>query len=171
MFRRMLIGAAVLVALVAAPAAAQYDFNVSPGNVVAGGSVTVSGKGCEPGAEVTITVTEAEAAAKAAGDVIYTTTITADETGAFTVTFAIPEGTAVGRYQVTAACDGTVVASEFFDVVSPSSATTNPSTGGTEPIVRTGSDLNGLGLAGAGLVTVGGIILIATRSRRHQARA
>ena len=38
-------------------------------------------------------------------------------------------------------------------------------------IARTGSDLNGLGLAGAALITVGGIILLTTRSRRHQARA
>ena len=41
----------------------------------------------------------------------------------------------------------------------------------TGPILRTGSDLNGLGLVGAGLITVGGVILIATSTRRHQARA
>ena len=166
MFRRMLIGAALLVALAAAPAAAQYPFNVSPGTVVAGGAVTVSGKGCSPGAEVTITVTEAAASDRAPGDVILTTTVIADENGAFTVTFEIPEGTPVGRYRVSASCDGTEVAASFIDVVDPATTPTTPGSG-SEPIVRTGSDLNGLGLAGAGLITVGGIILIATRTRRH----
>jgi len=50
-------------------------------------------------------------------------------------------------------------------------ATTTPGKPGGGTIARTGSDLNGLGLAGAALITVGGIILLTTRSRRHQARA
>jgi hypothetical protein len=173
MFRRMLIGAALLVALFAAPAAAQYPFNVSPGTVVAGGAVTVAGEGCEPGAEVTITMTEA-AAQKAVGDVVFTTTVIADESGNFSVTFNVPAGTPVGTYEITAECGNGEVYSAFIDIVDATTPTTTPGTpggGSTTPIVRTGSDLNGLGLAGAGLITVGGIILIATRSRRHQAHA
>ncbi|MCU1372662.1 MAG: cell wall anchor protein [Ilumatobacteraceae bacterium] len=173
MFRRMLIGATLLIALAAAPAAAQYPFNVSPGTVVAGGSVTVSGKGCSPNAPVTITMVEG-AAQKAVGDVIFETTITSDENGEFTFTFTVPVGTPVGTYEVKAECNDGVVFSAFIDVVDSTTATTTPGTGSTGssgPIVRTGSDLNGLGLAGAGLITVGGIILIATRSRRHQAQA
>ena len=171
MFRRMLIGAALLLAVAAAPAAAQYPFNVTPGAVVAGGAVTVSGAGCSAGAEVVITVTEAASTVRAVGDVIYTTTITADENGEFSVTFNIPAGTAVGRYLVTATCDGVEVANAYIDVVDATTPTTTPGGGSTGPIVRTGSDLNGLGLVGAGLITVGGIVLIATRSRRHQAEA
>ena len=170
MFRRMLIGAMMLIALVAAPAAAQYDFNVSPGEVQPGGQVSVSGEGCSPGAEVTITLTQISSS-KAIGDTIVVATVIADENGRFTATFTVPEGTAVGRYEVAALCDGVQVASRFIDVVDGTTATTTPASGGTDPIVRTGSDLNGLGLAGAGLITVGGIILIATRNRRHQARA
>jgi hypothetical protein len=167
----MLIGAALLIALAAAPAAAQYPFNVTPGTVLPGGAVTVSGQGCEPGAEVTIVMTEAPAQ-KAVGDVVFTTTVTADENGAFTVTFNVPADTPVGTYLVTAECGDGVVFSAYIDVVSPTTPTTTPGGGSsTGPIVRTGSDLNGLGLVGAGLITVGGVILIATRTRRHQARA
>ncbi len=166
MIRRMLIGATMLIALAATPAAAQYPFNVTPGTVVAGGAVTVAGGGCQAGETVTITMTEADAAAqRAAGDVIYTTTVVTDENGNFTHTFNVPAGTPVGTYDVTATC-GDLVFSSTIEVVAPTTPTTTPGAG-TEPIVRTGSDLNGLGLAGAGLITVGGIILIATRTRRH----
>lgn len=175
MFRKILIGATMLATLaIAAPAGAQtYDFNVSPGNVEAGGQVTVSGEGCNPGEEVTITVTEG-APQKAVGDVILTTTGTADSSGKFTITFKIPPGTPVGVYTVTATCGDGVVLSSVINVVEGPVVTTTPATPGggtTGPIVRTGSDLNGLGLAGAALITVGGIILLTTRSRRHQARA
>lgn len=171
MFRRMLIGATLLIALAAAPAAAQYPFNVSPGTVVAGGSVTVSGKGCSPGAPVTITMVEG-AVQRAVGDVIFETTITADENGEFTYTFTVPVGTPVGTYTITAECNDGVVFSATIDVVDATTPTTTPGGGSTTgPIVRTGSDLNGLGLVGAGLITVGGIILIATRTRRHSAQA
>ena len=172
MFRKILIGATMLATLaIAAPAGAQtYDFNVSPGNVEAGGQVTVSGEGCNPGEEVTITVTEG-APQKAVGDVILTTTGTADSSGKFTITFKIPPGTPVGVYTVTATCGDGVVLSSVINVVEGPVATTTPGKPGGGTIARTGSDLNGLGLAGAALITVGGIILLTTRSRRHQARA
>jgi hypothetical protein len=166
MFRRMLIGAVLLVALMAAPAAAQYDFTVTPGTVEPGGPVTVTGEGCSPGAEVTITLTQISDA-RAIGDTIVVATVIADENGAFTVTFDIPEGTAVGTYEVAAICDGEQVASAIIDVVDPGTATTTPATPPDDDIVRTGSDLNGLGLLGAGLITAGGIVLIATKARRH----
>lgn len=166
MFRRMLIGALLLVALMAAPAAAQYDFTVTPGVVEQGGAVTVSGQGCSPGAEVTITLTQLTDA-RAIGDTIVVATVIADENGEFTVTFDIPEGTAVGTYEVAATCDGQEVRSAIIEVVGPSTATTTPGTPPDDDIVRTGSDLNGLGLLGAGLITAGGIVLIATKARRH----
>ncbi|WP_426573436.1 hypothetical protein [Aquihabitans sp. McL0605] len=173
MFRRMLIGAAVLVALFAAPAAAQYDYTVNPGQVEPGGAVSVSGQGCAPGATVTITMTEGDTTAtRALGDVIFQTTVVADANGEFTVEFNIPDGTPVGTYTVTSTCGDTVVGSETIDVVSATTTTpsgTGSGSGGT--IVRTGSDLTGLGLVGAGLLTLGGIFLIATKSRRNLARA
>jgi hypothetical protein len=163
MIRKMLIGAAMLVMAAAAPAAAQtYDFNVSPGTVVAGQEVTISGEGCAPFATVNITVTQ-----RSTGTVILTATDETDANGEFTYSFAMPADAAPGWYDILATCGD----QEFRGEVLVEGSSTAPSGGSTAPIVRTGSDLNGLGLAGAGLITVGGIILIATRSRRHQARA
>ncbi len=69
MIRKMLIGATLLLALAAAPVAAQtYDFNVTPGTVVAGGQVTVSGQGCAANAQVIITMTEAAPQRAVGGD-------------------------------------------------------------------------------------------------------
>lgn len=168
MVRKMLIAAAAMIALFAAPAAAQYDITVTPGTVRPGGTVSISGEGCSPGAEVTITFTQVSDA-RAVGDTLTVATVIADENGKFTASFVVPEGTAVGRYEVAAFCDGSQVASAFVDVVGDT-ATTTPGTP-SGPIVRTGSDLNGLGLLGAGLLTVGGLILVATKTRRHESRA
>lgn len=173
MFRKMLIGAAMLVVLAAAPAAAQtYTANVSPGTVVAGDDITVSGQGCVPFSTVSVEVTQ-----RATGTVIFNGEDQTDAAGEFTFTFQMPADAAPGWYDLVAKCpiegeiegDYIVWRAEIL-VVADTTPTTTPGSG-SAPIVRTGSDLNGLGLAGAGLITVGGIILIATRSRRHQARA
>lgn len=182
MFRKMLIGAAMLVVAAAAPAAAQtYNANVSPGTVVAGQEVTVSGEGCVPGSTVSVKVTQ-----RATGTIIYTGSDVTDSNGEFTFKFTMPADAAPGWYDLEARCpngaananadriEGTVEGNDLvwrmeILVVGDTTPTTAPSTGGT--IARTGSDLNGLGLAGAALITVGGIILISTRSRRHTAKA
>jgi hypothetical protein len=168
--RRVVIGALLLVMVAASPAAAQYDdFTITPGSVQPGGTVTVTGQGCSPGAEVTITLTEGDtSAAKAAGDVIATTTVTADEDGRFNTTITVPAGTPAGVYSVDATCDGVLVGHAVIDVLDATAAP-NTGAGASGPIVRTGSDLTGLGMIGAALLTVGGIVLIATRSRRHAA--
>ena len=185
MFRKMLIGAALVVALAAAPAAAQtYNGNASPGTVVAGSEVTVSGEGCVPGSTVSVKVTQ-----RATGTIIFTGSDTTDANGEFTYKFRMPADAAPGWYDLEARCpldgstapgadriEGTVEGNDLvwryeILVVADTTPTTTPSSGTSGPIVRTGSDLSGLGLAGAGLITLGGIILIATRSRRHQARA
>lgn len=183
MLRKMLIGAALLVAIAAAPAAAQYPFNVTPGTVVAGGEITVSGKGCAPGSTVSVKVTQ-----RSTGIVIYTGSDVTDQNGEFTFKFRMPSDAAPGWYDLEARCpldgstspgadrlEGVVEGNDLVFraeilVVADTTPTTTPggSTGGGT-IVRTGSDLNGLALAGAGLITVGGIVLIATRNRRHQA--
>lgn len=164
MVRKMLLGAFALIALVAAPAAAQYDFVVTPGTVTLGGDVTVSGEGCTPGDEVSITMTQLTEAStnRAIGDSVVVGTGTADENGEFTITFTVPENFALGSYEVEAFCSGYSVGSSVIQVVGPGG-------GGGGSIVRTGSDLNGLGLLGAGLLTGGGIILLATKSRRNRA--
>ena len=166
MVRKMLLGAFALIALIAAPAAAQYDFVVTPGTVTLGGDVTVSGEGCTPGDEVTITLTPVGDATtnRAAGDSVVVATGTADDEGQFTITFTVPTTTPTGSYEVEAFCSGYSVGSRIIEVVAPGG-------GGDGSIVRTGSDLNGLGLLGAGLLTGGGIILLATKSRRNRATA
>ena len=168
MIRKMLIGAAALLVLFAAPAAAQYDFTVGPGTVEPGGTVTVTGGSCWHNKPVVIRVTQ-KSATKAVGDVIFETTVITDDQGNFSLTFEFPPDAEPGVYVVAAYCDGTEVASQEVEVAGASPTTTTTPGGGT--IVRTGSDLNGLGLLGAGLLTIGGIILIATKGRRHEARA
>lgn len=166
MVRKMLLGAFALIALVAAPAAAQYNFTVTPGTVVQGGELTVSGEGCSPADEVTITMTQLSDSTtnRAIGDSVVVATGTADDQGEFTITFTVPDTLPTGSYEVEAFCSGYSVGSSIVDVVAPGG-------GGGGSIVRTGSDLNGLGLLGAGLLTGGGIILLATKSRRNRATA
>ena len=165
MFRKMLIGAVALVALAATPAYAAYDLNVNPGDVEPGGDFTVSGEGCLPFEVVEITVTQVSSA-RAVGDVIIQTTTTADENGEFSVTLTIPAGTATGTYEVTTSCAD--VESALIDVVG---ATPPPPPGNGGNLPRTGSDLNKLGMVGVGLMTFGGLVLIATKVRRNEAKA
>lgn len=166
MVRKMLIAAAVMLALFAAPAAAQYDITVTPGRVRPGGTVSISGEGCTSGATVTITL-----ARFPKGTPVVVATTTADQAGKFTTSFKVPVGTKPGRYRVAASCDGAEVASAFVEVTGETPTTAPPSGTGNGTIVRTGSDLNGLGLLGAGLLTLGGLILVATKTRRHESRA
>jgi LPXTG-motif cell wall-anchored protein len=167
MVRKMLIGAVLLVALFAAPAAAQYGGGVTPPQVRPGGSVNVFGDGCPPGAEVTIAIAPA-----AGGAAVVTTTTTADDDGRFEMSVAIPEGTPAGQYTVTATCGGQVVLQETITVLSTGQvAPTTPGTPSTpsdETIVRTGSELNSMAVIGAALLGLGGALLLATRSRRHR---
>ena len=179
MFRKMLIIATALVALAAAPASATYDVAVNPGSVVPGGTVTVTGGGCEPNAIVQVTFTphvdtagdNAKFVANGTAlppDAAVVATGTADAEGEYAVEFVVPLGTPPGTYDVDVYCNGLRVGGETVDVAGANVATTQPGGGtGDGTIVRTGSDLNGLGLLGAGLLVAGGIALIATRSRRH----
>jgi hypothetical protein len=173
MFRKMLIIATALVALAAAPASATYDVAVNPGSVVPGGTVTVTGGGCEPYVTVQVTFTPHGDEASDNGtalppDAVVVATGTTDAEGEYAVEFVVPTGTAAGTYDVDVYCDGLRVGGETVEVAGANVATTQPGGGtGDGNLVRTGSDLNGLGLLGAGLLVAGGIALIATRSRRH----
>ena len=170
MFRKMLIGALALVALAAAPAAAQYNLDVG-GEIVPGGTVTVAGDSCAFNAEVEVTLTQTAASTRAVGDTVTLATGTADGEGNYNISFELPADLEPGTYDINVYCNGAFVRSAQVEIGQTGTPTTRPGSGsgssGGGPIVRTGSDLNGLGLAGVGLLTVGGIILIATKTRRH----
>ncbi|MEZ5138134.1 MAG: hypothetical protein R2711_05045 [Acidimicrobiales bacterium] len=178
MFRKMLVAALALVALVAAPVAAEYDFSVSPTVVQAGGVVTVSGTGCVPFSTVSVKVTQ-----RSTGTIVYTGSDQTDANGEFTFDVQLPKNLAPGFYDLEARCpldgstaptralQGTVEGNDlvFRAVIEIVAAPGGGGGGGGVDdgnIVRTGSDLNGLGLVGAGLLTVGGLVLIASKRRR-----
>lgn len=149
MLRKVLIGALMLTALFAAPAAAQYpDFAITPGTVNVGGNATFQGSGCAPGSTVTITID---------GKVM--ATVTADASGDYSGSFKAD--LAPGSYNVTATC-GDVIRTSPLTVRSV--AVTPPSTGGGA-LPRTGSNSNVMALVGAGLLVLGGGAILATRKR------
>lgn len=185
MIRKMLLAAFALVALTAAPAAAQYDFTVTPTVVSAGGTVNVTGKGCAAGSPVTVTVTQ-----RSTGEVVLTTTGTADGDGEFSIDIVLDDSFPPGLYDVEARCalpDCTTDASQRLqgvvegcelvfaatvEIAAPGPGPTTPGDGVDDgDIVRTGSDLNGLGMLGAGLLAAGGLVLVATKGRRRTAEA
>ena len=152
MLRKVLIGALMLTALVAGPAAAQYpDFAITPGTVNVGGNATFQGSGCAPGSTVTITID---------GKVM--ATVTADASGDYNGSFVA--NMAAGTYTVTATC-GDVVRTTPLTVRSV--AVTPPPTSGTggTSLPRTGSNTNTMALVGAGLLLLGGGAILATRKR------
>jgi LPXTG-motif cell wall-anchored protein len=175
MFRRMLIGMLAIVALAAAPAAAQYSFVVTPSDVGPNGQVTASGKGYGPGETVEVHWAPAAKSTSAKADdpdgpVVATGTTDAD--GNFTITFPVPAGTAPGTYTVTAVCVDSKTVQRANVVVSAATVTPTTATStttGSGTLVRTGSNLNGFGLAGAGLLLAGGVFLLASRRRRQLA--
>lgn len=167
MFRKMLIGAFAAVALAAAPAAAQYNITATPDPVLPGGTVTVTGDLCAAGAEVTVTLAPA-ATQRALDEPIQVGSGQANEDGEYSIDVQIPADLDPGTYDLVVFCDGLFVESVQITVAGPQVPTTQPPTGGDD-LVRTGSNLNGLGLMGAGLLLGGGIVLFATRERRHAA--
>ena len=131
------------------------------------------------------------------GPPIATVTTTSDANGQFSVDVVIPAGTPPGTYLVSATnCRDTNTTLEVLgaDVTPPTTPPTTPggnapggnapggnapggnAPGGNAPgsanqgggnLPRTGSDLDRLGLLGAGLLTAGGLFLVATKRRRH----
>ncbi|CAN5548984.1 hypothetical protein BH10ACT1_BH10ACT1_37350 [soil metagenome] len=184
MVRKVLFGALLIVGLFAGTAAAQYDpLVVTPGEVVEGGTVTVTGQGCQANEAVTITLfpgdatgqdTFPPASSKASTRAVPTggiqvATTTTDENGNFTVTFTLPAGATPGEYTVQATC-GSVVQSELITVVGATAAPipgVPASPSGNLP--RTGSNVDAMGLVGAGLLAAGGLVLLGTRKRRTSA--
>ena len=152
MIRKMLLAALVLVGLFAAPAAAQYPgFQVNPGTSRPGGPANFNGKGCQPGETVTIRF-----------DGTVGATVTAKPNGSFNGQFRVPTTATPGTHTVTATC-GNLVQSAPLDV--RGSEVTRPNTG-SGSLPRTGTDVDMLGLVGAGLLAAGGSVMLATRKRR-----
>jgi hypothetical protein len=169
MVRKALMGALLILALAASPAAAQYGpLVVQPGQVSPGGQVTITGQGCIPFEDITITI-----APQGGGAPIVTVQTQADEDGYFSVTVTIPQNAQPGRYIVdsTAACvdPSTLVVTGPRQQVPPPGRPAQPPRPGT--VARTGADLDRLGLIGAGLLVVGGGVLLATKRRRHASPA
>lgn len=179
MVRKALLGAMLMLALAASPAAAQYAPTVvSPGTITPGGTVTVSGQSCAANEVVKITLAPQDGSRPP----IVVATVTADASGNYSATFVVPADLPLGTYMVSSSC-GTGVNAKTLNVVAPTTATTRPGTGaqpgtggntgssgsgsGGGKLVRTGTDLDRMGLAGAGLLVAGGLLLVATKRRRH----
>ena len=163
MIRRMLVLGALLVttmatlAITATSASAQYvpgtpGIVVNPGSTTVGGEVTVQGTGCPANVTVTIKI----------GDIVVGTA-TSNDAGNFTFHVKLPPSITPGQYTVHALCgdlDLTAVLS-----VSALPVSTTIATGGTLP--KTGTDSGMWVKVGLSLVAVGGLLVLATRRRRH----
>jgi LPXTG-motif cell wall-anchored protein len=186
MIRKMLLGAVMLVALFAAPAAAQYPFTVTPTDVLPGSLVNLKGEGCAPQSEVKIKVTYIESYVGAeVPKPIAAYSTTADAEGKFSYSFRMPADAQPGVYELEARCPAgasstraegvlegpDLVFRDYLIIPLSTTPTTTPGGGGgtgNGTIVRTGSELNGLAIAGAAMLGLGGAFLLATRSRRHR---
>ena len=183
MLRKVLLSAALIVGIAAAPAAAQYPgFVITPGSARPGDSVSFTGSGCEPGELVNVglmALFEGQSI-RQVGEQIQVAKITADENGNFSGSFVVPD-LAPGRYKVIASCG--IVQSAELEILS-TGLTADPddpddprgpgATGGTGasqgggrsgPLPATGSDFNALGLVGLALLAAGGLVLLTTRNR------
>lgn len=177
MLRRMLViaaaTAAVLVVGAAPVGAQQYP---PPNNTVTVDdvtpqpcqSVTVTAGTYSPGSTVEFTLASAPASLGSA---------TADDGGVATLTAAIPDGTKAGEHTITASGandDGPLSQSITVDVVGSCAgqATTPTTVAASGPLPKTGSNSTmPLARAAALLMAVGGVLLLATRRRRSEARA
>lgn len=177
MLRKVLLSAALILGIAAAPAAAQYPgFVVTPGTASPGDSVSFSGSGCEPGELVNIgllAMFEGQSI-RQVGEQVQVAKVYADENGNFSGSFEVPDLPA-GSYKVVASCG--IVQSADLEILSsgltddpggsapPGAPAPDTSGGRSGPLPATGSDFNVLGLVGLGLLAAGGLILLTTRHR------
>lgn len=176
MLRRMLVIAAATAALVvgAAPAGAQQ---YPPSN----NSVTIDDVTPHPCQAVTITAATYSPGSTVEFTLASTLTAlgsaTADANGVATLTAAIPDGTEPGDHTITATGtseNGPLSQSITVDVVGncAGEATKTTTADATGALPKTGSNSTmPLARTAALLMAVGGVLLLATRRRRAEARA
>lgn len=153
-----------LLALVAAPASAQYppvapSVGVSDASPQAGEALTVSGE-CPPGSEVVVSLVET-------GDVLATTE--ADSEGNFATDVTIPADLESGDYTLRVQCDGQTADTTVQVAGAGAEAEPEPEPTPDPALAVTGLN-SGLGaLLGVGLLGAGaGALLIARRRQANQ---
>src|SRR5699024_6413731 len=144
---------------------------IDPDEAGVGDEITVDGEGFEPNTTVVVTYTDSE------GNVVGTQEVTTDDDGAFTTSFEIPEGTALGDLEVHAS-DGENEATETVaiidtakvppKVVSSDRATTTAGSG-SGYLPRTGAEVMTLMMI-AGLAVIGGAGLVSVRNMKRNRR-
>ncbi|MEJ5255106.1 MAG: carboxypeptidase-like regulatory domain-containing protein [Acidimicrobiales bacterium] len=146
-------GLALLVVAPAAQAQPGYEggttLTVSDPSPGCGSSVTLTGTGFKPNAEVTLT--------EQGGGVVGTATT--DASGSFSFVWVIPQPCTAGTVVITAS-DGTTVMGVSITIGAGSGGTSAPAT-----LPRTGSDSANLLRAGVLLIAAGGLLVLATRKR------
>lgn len=168
MLKKILIVAVALVALMGAPAAAQYgdtfSATISNTNPGPGETVTIEGS-CSVGEEVEVTLDMATTAR--AAQVLGTIVVDAD--GTFSGPVTIPADLAPGTYTVTATCGGEVLSIDI--TVGDSTTPTPPDQGGTGPLARTGADGTSTLLKVAGGLVLAGAAFALVATKRRTATA
>jgi PGF-CTERM protein len=148
---------AAAVCVLAGPALAQEyppqgeNLTVNDSRVVVGQTLTISGDGAKPGAEVNIIFASTPR-------VVATTT--ANGSGAFSATFRVPSDAEAGTHTISAVSNGTVLSSITIVVAGASSD--------DDGLPFTGSNtIPGIGI-GIALIGLGTVVLMASRRRRSQ---
>jgi LPXTG-motif cell wall-anchored protein len=169
MIRRIvLVAGTVLLAVtgLAAPANAGSEYpppagiSIDKPTVNPGEQVTVTGDGCDAGAEVTIALGATQVA-----------TTTASEDGTFSASFVVPSGTAAGTYSVNATNCVAEVLSTTLTVRAVGTSPTS-SSGGGSTLPRTGSDTTeSLIRVGLVLLACGGLLVVFARRRSAATRS
>jgi alpha-L-fucosidase len=164
MIRRIALMAGTLLLAVmglAAPAQAGTEYPPAAGisvdkpSVTPGEQVTVTGDGCDAGAEVTITLGDSEVA-----------TATAGEDGTFSAAFQVPSGTAPGTYAVEAIDCVAEVLSTTLTVTAAGTTPTPTGGSGGSTLPRTGSDTTeSLIRVALVLFAFGGLLVFVARRR------
>ncbi|WP_217177061.1 FN3 domain-containing metallophosphoesterase family protein [Streptomyces sp. AC495_CC817] len=128
-------------------------------SVVAGGTVSVSGAGFAAGAEITLELHS---------DPVRLGTVTADETGAFRRTVAIPASTPAGAHTLVAILpDGSEVRTALTVTAAATGGTPGSGSGSTDgDLATTGADSTPYVIA-AGVLLVLGLGLVVLRRRRQ----
>lgn len=171
MLRRFLVlgaGLFALTAVAALPAAAQYgpDVEASRPAVQRNQPFVLSGSGFPGGVELTLTLVPASAgcAGTSGGLSLGSTRSHAD--GTFSSQVAIPASAPPGSYLACARHLDAVAQTAVEVLGAEASAPASPGGGSAAPALpRTGSDTVGYGALGAGLVALGGLILLGLRRR------